>query len=219
MSAGLADEVETWLQSLGVARRSASTEMRGAVLAALSILAPGALKGSSARHDVRPAASGGSSCGPVDEICRRLWPCGAGAGSDGPADSDEDGDADEMTSFLEQVPGSGGVVSGSADSATSADFINYLVLIADGSVDDEREIVADLKQSNVRVLSCGVGTFCNGCFLRTLANESRGAFMHALDPAHIEGAIVELVAGASGGESMGMMAEKSRGNLSGEEFA
>ena len=177
--------------------------MRGAVLAALSRLGKTALKSSSARH--RPRAQ--KSCHEhVGELCRNICcttcaPDSASAYADDESNGEDDDEATRLFPTTTNVlPSASGAAVGSRSSRGSgdkADYIDYLLLITDGSVDDEREIVADLKPSNVRVLACGIGTFCNGYFLRTLANESRGAFEHALFPAMIAQTIVGLFQGTN----------------------
>ena len=144
----------------------------------------------------------------VGKVCRAMW-CGAPPGGDD-ADDYDSGEDEEGKGFLSSTPmfatehsqrgppgvgggGGGGGAQSSASASTECDVLNYLVLITDGSVEDEREIVADLKPSGVRVLAFGVGTFCNGYFLRTLANESRGSFAHALESSKIAAKLEELL--------------------------
>merc|ERR1711879_722773 len=54
--------------------------------------------------------------------------------------------------------------------------IPFVVLLTDGAVQDEKEIVTSVrdKAGAVRVLTFGIGQHCNWYFLKMLANQTRG---------------------------------------------
>eukprot|EP00494_Astrolonche_serrata_P024853 UN25113 len=54
--------------------------------------------------------------------------------------------------------------------------LQFVVLITDGAVQEEKEIVADVKKQaeDVRVLTFGIGRYCNWYFLKMLALYTRG---------------------------------------------
>eukprot|EP00497_Spongosphaera_streptacantha_P004234 TRINITY_DN5088_c0_g1_i1.p1 TRINITY_DN5088_c0_g1~~TRINITY_DN5088_c0_g1_i1.p1 ORF type:complete len:188 (-),score=41.54 TRINITY_DN5088_c0_g1_i1:3-566(-) len=54
--------------------------------------------------------------------------------------------------------------------------MQFVVLITDGAVHNERKIVLDARQNaeGARVLTFGIGSYCNWYFLKMLALETRG---------------------------------------------
>jgi len=61
--------------------------------------------------------------------------------------------------------------------ASAAQSIPFCVLLTDGAVKNEKHIVAEverLPQNRVRVLTFGIGRYCNEYFLKRLSAETRG---------------------------------------------
>ena len=61
--------------------------------------------------------------------------------------------------------------------ASAAQSIPFCVLLTDGAVHNEKQIVAEverLSENRVRVLTFGIGRYCNEYFLKRLSAETRG---------------------------------------------
>ena len=66
--------------------------------------------------------------------------------------------------------------SKNSNAPTTRKRVPFIVLLTDGAVANERQIVIDCEKfaSNVRVLTFGIGKYCNWYFLKLLALRSRG---------------------------------------------
>jgi hypothetical protein len=77
--------------------------------------------------------------------------------------------------------------------------VGMCVLITDGTVTDERAMcnMAAEYADDVRILTFGIGSFCNGFFLRMLAQVGRGFSDTARTPAQIVPKLVQLISTAA----------------------